>query len=277
VSGADRISFLQGQLTQDIERVAAEPALAAAWCSPKGRVVVTLRLVDLGQAIGLVMPAASVDEVARRLTMYRLRAKVELSEREDVLAIAFSDEEAAPGLGSVGAMPASPILATASGGGLSCLRLAGDTLEVYGTEAALAAAGLDPGSSLDGDVWRKQRILTGLVDIGPGNAEKFTPHMLNLDCIGALSFNKGCYTGQEVVARTQHLGKVKRRINLYRLEDARVETGDRLCDSEGDVAEVVNACLDVALAVAPVDRHTDRLAADGGAAVPLPLPYPFSR
>ena len=91
--------------------------------------------------------------------------------------------------------------------------------------------------------------------------------------MGAISFTKGCYTGQEVVARTENLGKAKRRVARYRLAGGSASAGDRLTLDGSAMGEVVNAARDEFLAVVPVDRHADVLEVNGSAAAPAPLPY----
>ena len=83
-------------------------------------------------------------------------------------------------------------------------------------------------------------IRAGVPTVESSNTEQFTPHMLNLDKLGYVSFSKGCYTGQEVVARTENLGKSKRRLMRYEADGEGIEIGDKLSDGERNVGEVVN-------------------------------------
>ncbi len=214
VSGTDREIFLQGQLTQDISLLADAGRLWAAWCNPKGRVIVTIRLIDQGDSIGLLVPESLADDLVRRLTMYRLRADVTFEVSDDWRGI-IGDDEADP---------------------LTLIR-------------------------------------SGVALIDDSNTEAFTPHMLNLDKLGAISFSKGCYTGQEVVARTEHLGKSKRRMMRYTADADGMAVGDKLSDSERNVGEVVNVSGRDLLAVTPVELH-DRPLTNGDITVtPQPLPY----
>ncbi len=115
-------------------------------------------------------------------------------------------------------------------------------------------------------------IENGYVYIGREQAEKFTPHMLNLDLIDAVSFDKGCFPGQEIVARTQYRGATKRR--LFRFESAEsASPGDKVSDGTRDVGEVVNAFGTELLAVVPVDKAGQDLWINGGALLHLSLPY----
>ncbi|NOX71002.1 MAG: folate-binding protein YgfZ [Gammaproteobacteria bacterium] len=225
-SGTDRHSFLQGQLTQDLDELRDAFSLPAALCSAKGRVITTCRLFDLEDSTGMALPASMADAVMRRLAMYKLRADVEMHIGDnDCLIGAFRD------------------------------------------------AGIETIDPFDIEQWQRQRVAAGHADIVPENSEQYTPHMLNLDLTGAISFTKGCYTGQEVVARTEHLGKVKRRLNRYRLSGGDAKIGDKLYAGERDAGKVVNVAGDEILAVTPVHLHQDVLQLEHGTATPLPLPY----
>ncbi len=126
---------------------------------------------------------------------------------------------------------------------------------VHFDTASATAAELGVGSSLD--EWRLQNLHDGIVEIGASQSEKFTPHMLNLDCLGAVSLDKGCYPGQEIVARTHYRGATKRRCRRFDAAGA-VAAGDKVSDGARDVGEVVNATGNELLAVVPVES------ADGG-------------
>ena len=109
--------------------------------------------------------------------------------------------------------------------------------------------------------------------IGLQQTEKFTPHMLNLDRLDAVSFDKGCYTGQEIVARTHYKGATKRRMFLYRSE-APVAVGDKISDAGRAVGAVINVAGTSLLAIVPVDAAHSALSANGVALEALEMPYP---
>jgi len=115
-------------------------------------------------------------------------------------------------------------------------------------------------------------IKHGYPFIGRSQSEQFTPHMLNLDLLGAVSVDKGCYPGQEIVARTHFRGATKRR--LMRFESSSpVSPGDKVSDGERDIGEVLNATGTDLLAVVPIDKASQRLTANGAELVNSPLPY----
>ncbi|MCI0518372.1 MAG: hypothetical protein L0Y45_11125, partial [Woeseiaceae bacterium] len=126
---------------------------------------------------------------------------------------------------------------------------------------------------LDEDAWKKARIEAGRVDITAANAALYTPHMLNLDLIGAISFRKGCYTGQEIVARTENLGRSKRRTLRYHCMAKDLQIGETLRDGDADAGVIVNACGNELLAVVSLASAGRPLQIRGIAAIPQPLPY----
>ena len=128
--------------------------------------------------------------------------------------------------------------------------------------------------SVDGDyqAWRLANLRAGIPEILAAQSEAFTPHMLNLDLLGAVSVDKGCYPGQEIVARTHFRGKTKRR--MLRFESAApVAPGDKLTLDGREVGEVLNAIGTDLLAVAPVANAGDELTVNGVPLLNLPLPY----
>lgn len=205
VTGPDALAFLQGQLSNDLDRLRTEDEILAAWCNPKGRVVWfgTVHAVDAGYALSV--PAEVAADLVKRLTMFRFRAKVEFDVVDD-----------------------------------------GEVVD----PAALIAAGYP--------------------FIGQAQSEQFTPHMLNLDLLDAVSFDKGCYTGQEVVARTHYKGATKRR--TLRFECAtEVEPGEKVQLDGRDVGEVLNAAGTQLLAVVPVDKADAALTVHGAALTRLDM------
>ncbi|MDH3276086.1 MAG: hypothetical protein OEM64_07635 [Gammaproteobacteria bacterium] len=122
------------------------------------------------------------------------------------------------------------------------------------------------------DSHRAEKLRDGVAEIWKAQSEKFTPHMLNLDLIGAVDFDKGCYTGQEIVARTHYRGASKRRCLRFESSEP-VSPGDKVSAGDRDVGEVLNAIGNDLLAVVPVDKADSRLTVNGAALLHLPLPY----
>lgn len=273
-SGPDAAEFLQGQLTQDLRELQDAGALLAAYCSPKGRVITVLRLVGAGEDVCVVAPADMAEALIRRFAMYRLRARVDVTPAADWRALAVAGEENLAALASAGLRPSGEALAVCCAGGITALTVGGSrhAVELYGRAADFdrAAPALTP---LAGAEWRRTLIEAGIPTVTAAVTEKHTPHMLNLDRLGAVSFDKGCYTGQEVVARTEHLGRAKRRLARYRLQAGAAAPGDRVLHGDREAGEVVDAAGGELLAVVPIELHGEPLTVNGHAALPQPLPY----
>jgi folate-binding protein YgfZ len=220
VSGEDAQTFLQGQTTNDIKLVNAERSQLSGYCSPKGRMMALFRVFQHGDDLILMLPRERLDAVLKRLTMFVLRAKVKLSDASDELAVAGIAGDCAPGL-----LPAAPEAdnTSAAADGLTMVRLPGDRPRflVVGEPASVqgwwqqAAAQASPASP---DGWPLLDIRAGQPSVVEATNEAFVPQMANLQLVNGVSFTKGCYTGQEVVARMQYLGTLKRR--MYRVHIA---------------------------------------------------------
>ncbi len=123
------------------------------------------------------------------------------------------------------------------------------------------------------DEWLLENLRAGLPEVWQAQSEEFTPHMLNLDLIGAVSFDKGCYPGQEIVARTHYRGATKRR--THRFESAQpVSAGDKVSDGERDIGEVLNAIGTDLLAVIPSEKADEALSVAGVELRHVPIAYP---
>jgi tRNA-modifying protein YgfZ len=275
VCGSDAGEFLQGQLTQDMRRLDQARTLPAAWCSAKGRVISILRVLRFDDGYGLVLPASLAETVCERLKVYRLRADVALEAANPDWACLVID--AAYDLGELdrlGLLPAQEINACRNAHGLFAVNIGIEErcIELMGFSADFAAAGIDPHASAPAGFLRAAKIRAGIVEILGLHAERFTPHMLNLDLLGAVSFDKGCYVGQEVIARTENLGSSKRRIMRYR-SDAPISCGDTLFYTDGDVGEVINVNGNDLLAVVQTELHDKTPQVHGMDVTPMPMPY----
>lgn len=232
VTGADAFDFLQAQLAGDLrklsddelsrdhtdkeDRVAATASMLSAWCNPKGRVISLMRVAQVADGYTLTLPTDLVDEVVRRLTMFRFRAKVSF--------------------------------------------------------AAQVATDSELGIESTPEDWRLDNLRAGVVEILQAQSEQFTPHMLNLDLLGAVSVDKGCYPGQEIVSRTHFRGATKRRCLRFESSEP-VSPGDKVSDGTRDVGAVVNAIGNDLLAVVPLDKAEESLSVNGNALLHLQLPY----
>lgn len=297
VRGPDSETFLQGQLTCDVRQVTPEHSLIGAYCSPKGRALACFRLFRRGDDRYLEMPRSMVEPTLARLRKYVLRAKTALDDASDALArIGVAGPDAARLLAvqtsdSVIEMMPGDVLHS---NGITAIRLPGaiPRYELHGPAPEIRAAWetLAPNiAPVGAEAWRLLDILAGTPAVYPETVEAFVPQMLNLELLDGISFKKGCYTGQEIVARAHYLGKLKRRMYLARLESPTPpRPGDPLFSAQAEasqnVGQLADACshpdggyavLAVAL-IASAEQGTLRLGDPGGPALRLePLPYGF--
>ena len=284
VSGDDARDFLQGQLTNDIRAVTPEQAQLSAWCTPKGRML-ALFLVFMHQGeLYLQLPRERLDAVLKRLRMFVLRAKVTLEDASEDLALA----------GAGGACVEAHLanlpeknFGTAASDGLTLIRFPGEPTraQVVGAPDAVIAFWrqmADKASATGENWWTLQNIRAGLPEVLDATAEAFIPQMVNLDVLDGISFTKGCYTGQEVVARMKYLGQLKRRMYLARAEGNHpISPGDSLWSPHSQSAQgagkVVLAAGQEALVVAEISAAAAegmRLLNEEGPAISLaPPPY----
>ena len=226
VSGPEAEDFLQGQITSDTTRLSDTHTQLGSHCSPKGRMLASFRLFKLNDVIYLQLPRSRVQAMVQRLSMYLLRTKATVEDASDRLVAIAVAGECAPELLATrfGSVPDQDD-GLARNGDCALIRISGPVprFQVLGTAAAMEAIWdqlAETATILNSDYWALLDIRAGIPSVYPQTIEAFVPQMTNLQLIDGVSFKKGCYTGQEVVARMQYLGKLKRR--MYRAS-ARVE------------------------------------------------------
>jgi folate-binding protein YgfZ len=251
VDGADPVEFLQGQLTNDVREVTTERAQPSAWCSPRGRVLACFLVFRHQGRLLLQLPVSLLERTLERMRMFVLRARTTL---EDASASCtrmgvVGDAAQACLKDRLGVLPDAPD-GVCSVDGVSVVRLRGGRprYEIVGADDAVASvwnACRRVAVAAGADAWELLDIEAGIPGIEPDTSDAFVPQMINLDRIGGVSFTKGCYVGQEIVARTQHLGRIKRR--MYRAHwngTTRIGPGDTLETSAQPAsasARIVNA------------------------------------
>lgn len=224
--GEDAESFLQGQLSNDIRLVSDQRAQLSAYCNPKGRMLAIFLACRRGASYYLQLPASLAEPTFRRLRMFILRAKVQLDPADgELLRLGLSGpktESLVTGL--LGSFPADHYHVVQSGT-VTAIRLPGphprvellapatDAPELWQT---LARAAQPAGAG----VWSWLDIMAGVPVVLPGTVEEFVPQMANLELVNGVSFSKGCYPGQEIVARMHYLGRLKQRMFCLHLDDA---------------------------------------------------------
>ena len=217
VVGEDSESFLQGQLSNDVRALTGH-AKYAAYCTPKGRMLAFMLMWRDESGYFLELPAAIAEATRKRLSMYVLRAKAKLRDATgERVRIGLAGNGSAALLERAlvpGGVPPAP-LATAAHEGVFVIALGAERYELVVDPTAAGALWdrLAQGARPIGVAsWENFEIRAGIPDVVPETLESFVPQMANLDAIGAISFTKGCYPGQEIVARTRYLGQIKRRM-----------------------------------------------------------------
>lgn len=201
VSGADRIAFLQGQLTNDVTRLHDGVAMRAGWCTPQGRLLSTPLLLSVGETIYMIVQADEIERLFKRLKLYVLRSKVQLNICSQWRVAGSISEAAAPD--NTLAQAELPI------GDVGILQ----TLHLPPTRRiALVPAESDLAQS---SLWWAATIVAAEAWVLGPAIEQFVPQAINLELTAGVSFSKGCYTGQEVVSRIEHIGKPSRRAALF--------------------------------------------------------------
>jgi len=274
VAGDDARAFLHAQLTNDIEHLDADHARYAGWCSAKGRLLASLLVVPHEDGFLLQLARDLAPAVAKRLSMFVLRSKVKIS---DASAAWMQIGIAGAALADLGIKEPAEDLRIARAAGLVAVRVSAQRsllIAREGDRARLAStAGIDKMS------WALEEIRAGRPLVTQATQDQFVPQMVNYERIGAVDFQKGCYPGQEIVARAQYRGQVKRRMVRVRtpvpLRAAQELYSDDLPGQPSGA--VVNAAGDEALAVvqvSTVENGTALRADPGGAPLEvLPLPY----
>ena len=273
--GQDAGTFLQGQLTQDVLSMSTDQARPGGYCSAKGRLMATFIVLRTGEhSWWLLMPRSLLEPIGKRLKMFVLRAqcRVEALAQRKVQVLEHSS------------MPLWQVART-TGGDLQ--------LGWFGSRALrLTAADSQSDPSVEqAQHWAWSDIQAGWPWVVPATSEQFVPQMINLELLGGVNFRKGCYPGQEVVARSQYRGTLKRRMGLYAVAEAlsqAPEAGTEIfhsLDPEQPAGMVVNAAPDpqgggaarllAEVKLAATATGTLHLgAADGPVLSALALPYP---
>jgi tRNA-modifying protein YgfZ len=268
-SGEDTTEFLQNQLTNDVRGLRADGAIWNGYCSPKGRLLANFLMWKSGNDVCLQLSGDIRDTILKRLQLFILRSKVSARDATDEkvrLVLAGPDVHAA--VIEAGLLLPDGIMSTAANEQGLTVRIGVDKVVLVLQPAkaptiweALARHARPVGAP----VWDWLRLSNGIPMITAATQEEFVPQMINWEVLGGVSFQKGCYPGQEIVARTQYLGKLKRRMYLAHVESAdSPKPGDALFtpDMQGQASGmVVNAApapeggFDL-LAVAQIDSVT---------------------
>ena len=232
VSGVDATQFLQGQLTCNVNELNPQNSFFAAMCNPKGRVISTLLIFKQQDDFLLVLPVALLEKVHKKLKMYVMRSKVILENMTEEFCVtglnldtknfSLADKD------NIIQLPNSETL-------YLIVASVNDSISLWKelqTESNYPAQ--------NSDIWKGIEIQAGLPWLNSDSSEAYIPQMLNIDTLGGISFNKGCYIGQEVVARTHYLGKAKRTMFVATTETEDVQQALSVINTAGyKVGEVL--------------------------------------
>ncbi|MBC7513103.1 MAG: folate-binding protein YgfZ [Herminiimonas sp.] len=298
-TGADAATFLHNQLTNDVAHLGLTEARLAGYCTPKGRLLASFLMWKSEDDILLQLPRSLQGAIQKRLQMFVMRAKATLRDAADArVQIGLAGPEAAAVLGDwFATLPDAPYGKVDADAG-TLIRLA-DTGDIGGASAAGVARFVwiaeaqtleNAWPTLSGvlqptgaDAWTLACIRAGVPVITLATQEKFVPQMINFEAVGGVNFQKGCYPGQEIVARSQYLGKLKRRMQPATVAAAAVAGMEVFSDEDSGQAcgMVVNAaaidagnsaCL-VEIKLAALDFPVRLGAADGPLLTFQALPY----
>ncbi len=279
-SGEDATTFLHNLLTNDISHLTEGLVRNAGLCTAKGRMIASFTIWREGADYLLLLSADILPGILKKLSMYVLRSKVKLADITGERAL----------LGSVGPLvnpvgPTEPMTTAAYEGG-TAIRLDANrcVLAVPADRTAAIQATLGAAGNLDD--WHLSEIRAGMPRIVAATQEAFVPQMVNYEtaAVGGVSFQKGCYPGQEVVARTHYLGKIKRRMYRTKLDTAFLpgtdvftpEAGEQHCGAVVLTAPVPEGGFESLLVVQSSGAEANAVHVgkpDGPHAQILPLPY----
>lgn len=283
-TGPDSSSFLQGQVSNDTRRLAENQSLLAAYSSPQGRVLAIMHLLPHSSGIIAILPRELVLPTLEVLRKFVLRAKVKIEDAGESIAVAGLYGADRLTRAAIGVPQSSGGYTESDGIGIAEVNRDPGRYWAIGAAEKLAQHGL-AGDILQADryeqAWRLADVRAGMPQIYLPTREAFVAQMLNLDRLDGISFSKGCYTGQEIIARTQHLGRIKRRLYRLQLPHGAWRIGQPLRLSDGRTGRLVEVIETPdgfeALAVLNVQAQSvDGGDASAGAmvdAVPLSLPY----
>ncbi len=234
-TGSEAASFLQAQFSNDLNDVDTSHSQLSAYCTPKGRTLAVFRIFQINDTCYLHLPADILDNVLKRLRMYVIRADVTFEDVSDsIYRIGVSGAHTADELTGLITVPGEEN-GVVTKDDITILRIPGiePRFEIFTPSIDKARSLWDTlnvqGAPVGESAWRLLEILAGQPTVYAGTYELFVPQMLNLQLINGVNFKKGCYPGQEIVARMHYLGTLKRRMYLGRINtDTAIVPGDEL-------------------------------------------------
>ncbi len=245
VTGTDAATFLQGQLTNDIKQLSEESFQYSGYCNPQGRLLAIFQIFQLNGDHYLLLPRSLVDETLERLKKYTLMSKVTLKDSSDEWAImGLFGKQAEECLHAIinTDLPTTPYAAI-TWNDVKIIHTTGPGYRfmIFGQFSACKPLWTQlrgVAAAVGAYNWGWHDIQAGIPTVYPETSASFIPQMVNLDCFNGINFKKGCYTGQEVIARLHYRGKLKRRMYLAHIpdlaNDQMPQPGDILYHDEAD-------------------------------------------
>lgn len=285
VTGPDAEKFLQGQLTCSAADVTVERSSPGAHCTPKGRIISSFQLLrPAPDRFLLRLRADLLETAAQALGKYIVFSKARLQPREDLVGIGLHGPDAGAIVRALaGASPGARHATVICGDGFVLQRDdGGNWFECWLPAAdALQLWEKNPCARAGSRYWEWLNIRAGIAEIGAATSDEYIPQMLNYHLTGAVNFQKGCYTGQEIVARAYYRGQVKRHLIRAQLSGNVPATGDAVSDAAGKTVGTVFGGVEVAPGQAELLAVCSTTAGDSAATLhigaaelrPAPLPY----
>ena len=269
VYGEDAESFLQNQLSNDVRNVTENTAQTSAWCSPKGRIIASFMIFKRDDAYYLSLSHDLLEHVIKKLSMYVMMSKVTIEDATQSLAhFGLSGDKAEDELASL----SNNLTVLKISGTPSRFAILGDSNDTQTLQDSIQAA--------PENYWDYLNILAGHPRISQASSEAWIPQMVNFIAVDGVDFKKGCYPGQEIVARLNYLGKTKRRMYHILIDSAVVpEIGATInSDNSKDAGKILNAVINPegkveALAVLKIAEVSNALTLDSNTVSLLELPY----
>ena len=234
ISGNDAERFLHSQLSNDVVALGNDAVQLQAYCNPKGRMFGCFFLMRVENGFWMALPTDVTDTINKRLTMFVMRSDVKITPRDDLLVL---------GLYQPDPSAFDPLKLSTNPNGLSRIEPGGVCYQIANSQCYQTIANkdsmarllaTDAAQQMTEDVaWHWQMIRHGQPQIVAATSEQLVPQMVNLDLIDGVSFDKGCYPGQEIVARMHYLGKTKQRmVGLHSDNETKINTGDKIISGD---------------------------------------------
>lgn len=237
LSGEEQAKYLQGQVTCDVNNLAQEKLLTGAHCNAKGKVFSAFRLIERNKEYLLIQPSSSIAQSLSELQKFGVFAKVEISQASDLNFLAIAGNNASAKMAELFEQVPDTLTPVVESDSTTLIYIAGKInryLIIADDERLANISATFDFPVFHDKVWQLLEITEGFPMLSEQNIAEYVPQMLNLQAINGISFTKGCYLGQETVARMQYLGKNKRALFSLIGKTSNVTAGDIIEKKIGD-------------------------------------------